>query len=210
MAAWLCPGSKCTNQVTGSEICNDCYAYLADLLEGIGSLWVRCRSLLPKGYRIGERVSMSVVGSPAPLNLSVYETAEETYTFMVGWCRTLRVREGQSPDIPLSTITARFDAARLYLLRMTHTMIGSGLLTQFYNGTYHVHRRLVQIAGDSPETQRVYEPCPTCGCMTLISRHTADYVTCLTCSGRWGQSAYLGLLRRAQPAAEKSGVTIRR
>lgn len=210
MATWLCPGTRCTNQVTGAEVCNDCFDFLADLLEGIGVLWVRCRSMLPKGYRIGERVSVSVVGSPAPLNLSVYEAIEETYEFMVGWCRTVRVREGQTPDIPLSTITARFDAARLYLLRMTHTLSGSGLLTQFYNGAYHAHRRLRLIAGDSPETHRVHDPCPTCGCMTLISRHAGDYVTCLTCSGRWGQSAYLGLARRSSTSPEKTGVTIRR
>jgi hypothetical protein len=166
------------------------------MLDQLGPLWMRLRTLLPKGVRVGERVSVSVVGSQAPLNMTVFDTTAEIYELILSWDRTVRVREGEQA-VPGVSEVRRFTHARRYLLQMRHTLTDSHLLTQFYNAIYYAHRRLVQIAGDSPETQRIPRPCPTCAAMTLISRHVGDYVTCLTCSGRWGQSAYLGLNRRS-------------
>ena len=200
MATWLCPGTKCTNMVTGDQICDDCYLFLADVIEEVGPLWTRARTLLPKGTLVAsERVRVSVVGSAAPLNLTVYEAVHDTFTEVITWERTIRFLQEDPPDRRVRAVSelGQFMQARLYLMRMRHCMMGSGLLTQFYNCMYYLHRRLVEIAGDSPETQRIPRPCPTCAAMTLISRHVGDYVTCLTCSGRWGQSAYLGLVRRA-------------
>ena len=203
MTTWLCPGTKCTNQVTGSQICDDCYVYLADMLDQLGPLWMKLRALLPKGSRVAERVSVSVVGSQAPFNMTVFDTTAEIYELMLGWDRTIRVREGDPITGSLSEVR-RFTQARLYLLRNRHTLQDSHLLTQFYNAIYFAHRRLVQLAGDCPDTQRIPRPCPTCSAMTLISRHVGDYVTCLTCSGRWGQAAYLGLNRRSAVVGQTS------
>lgn len=198
MTTWLCPGTGCTNLVNHADLCEDCTAHLGRMCLEIGGLWSRARVLMEKGSSASgdTTVSTGKAGSSPPLRIVVLDTVEHAWGVVTSWAATIAIRQsdewGASSDMERS-----YRHAVSYLAGHYLTLQGTALLIDCYNAIYRIRKRLNTIAGDTPPTKRLHEPCPACHMMGLIMRHDDDYVVCLTCSSKWGQSAYLGLARVA-------------
>lgn len=190
---WLCPGMKCSNQVRTTQLCEDCRRYLPILLLEIPVLWTRARLMLAATSNARpEKVSTSTTGSRAPLNLGILEATDTATGVLSGWVAAMKIRRKEPPSI----VEPEADALRHnceYLSTVHEDLADSPLLVDLYNSIYRVRRALHLIAGDCPEVLRLAEPCPVCENRALIQRRGDDYIRCLTCSGWWGQSAYLNL-----------------
>jgi hypothetical protein len=195
MTTWLCPGQGCTNMVDGADLCPDCVVHLGRLLADCRTLWPKARTMLAKGGSAGDTtVSTGPPGSSPPLRVVVLDAVDHAYGVVTSWATTVAIRLSAQIDIYAQEEQTYFEAIS-YLETHYQSLLETPLIVDLYNGIYRIRKRLNAIAGDTPPTTRLAEPCPACDMLGLIMRHDDDYVVCLTCSSKWGQSAYLGLAR---------------
>jgi ribosomal protein S27E len=188
----MCPGTRCTNQVEGNGLCIDCENYFGVMLAALPPLFSRARSMLDKAGRVGEeRITVSSTGSRPPLHVGILDTTDAVIGLIAGWVATIRIAQHE-PLLPGGDDAPWLRRACMYLIR-TQRHLDNHLLIRVYADVYRVHRDLTLIAGDTPESERLTTPCPTCGNVSIIRRRADDYARCLTCGGRWGQAAYRGI-----------------
>lgn len=191
----MCPGTDCLEELDATDkVCDACWRYRLTLHNQLPYRWrVGVASLSP-GANNEARVSGGAgPGSKPPLRIAVVAQLDQTLDVLLLWARILRSLQGVTPlpDARHARADWLFCRALATMRSFDHLFEDTKTGIDYYGELYNATRALGQVTGLlGPESQRLPDVCPTCDCMTLLSRDFDRYVACLTCGSRWGQAAF--------------------